>query len=144
MPFYSGVYFSHYSSPAVANANTRILCGQNTQAQNWAPIKLTVTDYGAVNPGTNYYFRFPLIILPNTGVNNVPLTYKMKLLQYSNGNAYPIILSQFNYENLVSAVNSYNFNNEWAYLSYSNNVVQQTMSLSFNYNSAYFDIYYAN
>ena len=30
MTFYNGAYFSHYSEPAVSNANTRILCGQNT------------------------------------------------------------------------------------------------------------------
>jgi hypothetical protein len=29
MNFYNGVYYSHYSSPAVTNANTRIMCGQN-------------------------------------------------------------------------------------------------------------------
>lgn len=138
MPFYSGVYFSHYSTPVVGNANTRILCGQNTLAQEWAPIKLTVTDYGAVNPGTSYYFRFPLIILPSGP--NVPLTYKVKLLQYANGNAYPNIISQFGYQNKESAVNSYSFSNDWASLSPSNNAVQKTMSLSFSYNS--FNIYY--
>jgi hypothetical protein len=95
MSFYSGVYYSHYSSPAIANANTRVLCGQNTQAQNWAPIKLTITDYGAVASGSSYYFRFPLITLPSGP--NVPLTYRVQLLQYSNGNAYPNIISQFNY-----------------------------------------------
>lgn len=95
MTFYNGVYYSHFSTPAVINANTRILCGQNTQAQNWAPAKLTVTDYGAVSSGSNYFFRFPLITLPSGA--NVPLTYKVKLLQYNNGNAYPIIVSQFNY-----------------------------------------------
>jgi hypothetical protein len=109
MPFYSGVYFSHYSSPAVNNANTRILCGQNTQAQNWAPVKLTITDYGALTSGSSYYFRFPLITLPSGSA--VPLTYNVKLLQYSNGNPYPTIISQYNFENKVSATNSFSSNN---------------------------------
>ena len=30
MPFYSGVYYSHWAGPARANANTRIKCGMNT------------------------------------------------------------------------------------------------------------------
>lgn len=110
MAFYSGVYYSHFSTPAVTNANTRVLCGQNTQSQNWAPIKLTVTDYGAVTAGTSYFFRFPLITLPSG--TNVPLTYKVKLLQYINGNSYPTIISQYNYENLNSVSGSgYNINN---------------------------------
>lgn len=95
MTFYNGIYYSHFSSPAVTNANTRILCGQNTQSQNWAPIKLTVTDYGAVTAGTSYFFRFPLITLPSS--NDSPLTYKVKLLQYANGKAFPTIISQFSF-----------------------------------------------
>lgn len=134
MSFYSGVYYSHYSSPAVTNANTRILCGQNTQGQNWAPIKLTVTDYGAVNSGTLYYFRFPLIIFPSG--NAVPLTYKVKLLQYSNNYAYPTIINQFRYENLVTASTTAYYYNRWATFSFSNNYVQQSaMSVYFSWNS---------
>lgn len=109
MAFYSGVYYSHFSTPAVTNANTRILCGQNTQAQNWAPIKFTVTDYGAVTAGTSYFFRFPLVTLPSP--NGAPLTYKVKLLQYSNGNAYPFIISQFSFENKYSVTTGYTSNN---------------------------------
>jgi hypothetical protein len=140
MPFYSGVYYSHYSNPAVPNSNTRILCGQNTQSQDWAPIRLTVTDYGAVTAGTIYYFRFPLITLPSG--SNVPLTYKVKLLQYSNGNAYPNIMNQFSFENKYSVTSSgISTSNEWAYLSYSNNIVQNNMNFNFYYNSAYFNIY---
>lgn len=30
MPFYSGVYYSHYAGTPVADANTRIKCGMNT------------------------------------------------------------------------------------------------------------------
>lgn len=133
MPFYSGVYYSHYSAPAVTNANTRILCGQNTQAQNWAPIKLTITDYGAVTAGTSYFFRFPLVTLPSGSA--VPLTYKVKLLQYSNGNAYPTIINQFSFENKYSVTNSYSSNSAWASLSLGSNVVQSTMSVSFSYSS---------
>jgi hypothetical protein len=139
MAFYSGVYYSHFSTPAVVNANTRILCGQNTLAQDWAPIKLTVTDYGAVTAGTGYFFRFPLITLPSGA--NVPLTYKVKLLQYSNGKAYPNIISRFSYENKETATNSYSFSYQWASLSASNNAVQKTMSLSFSYSSL--NIYYS-
>jgi len=87
------MYYSHFSNIAVLNANTRVLCGQNTQNQNWAPAKLTVTDYGAMSAGTSYYFRFPLIDFP-TGTT-VPLTYKVKLLQYANGNSYPVIMNQY-------------------------------------------------
>jgi hypothetical protein len=133
MAFYSGVYYSHFSTPAVANANTRILCGQNTLAQDWAPAKLTVTDYGDVTAGTNYFFRFPLITLPS--VTSSPLTYKVKLLQYSNGNAYPTIISQFSYENLIVVTTTNTVTNQAASISASNNAVQKTMSLSFAYSS---------
>lgn len=131
MTFYNGVYYSHYSSPAVVNANTRILCGQYTQGQNWAPVKLTVTDYGAVNAGTTYYFRFPLITFPSG--SSVPLTYKVKLLSYSNNNAYPVIMNQFRYENLVT-VSPGTYQYQWASTSVGNNAVQKsTLSLSFSW-----------
>ena len=94
-PYYNGIYYSHYSNIAVPNANTRTMCGKNTQNQNWAPAKLTVTDYGALSTSTTYYFRFPLITLPSG--TNVPLTYKAKLLYYANGVPYPTIISYFNY-----------------------------------------------
>ena len=97
MPFYSGVYYSHYASIAVANANTRIKCGINSQAQNYAPAILSITDYGALSTGTSYYFRFPLIALPSG--TNVPLTYKVKLLYYANGQPYPTVISEYSYEN---------------------------------------------
>jgi hypothetical protein len=95
MPFYSGVYYSHYAGTAVANANTRILCGMNSVTQEWAPAKLTITDYGALTAASSYFFRFPLIMLPSG--TNVPLTYKVRLLHYSNGVPYPTIVSFFNY-----------------------------------------------
>jgi hypothetical protein len=106
MDFYSGVYFTHFSNPAHTNANTRILCGQSTLAQNWAPIKLTTTDYTALAAASSYYFRFPLITMPSG--NNSPLTYKVKLLQYANGNHYPTIMSQFSYENVEQTSSTVN------------------------------------
>jgi len=95
MPFYSGVYYSHWASIAVASANTRIKCGANTQAQNYAPAILSITDYGTLSTASTYYFRFPLIALPSGTA--VPLTYKVKLLSYANGQPYPTIISQYNY-----------------------------------------------
>ena len=95
MPFYSGVYYSHWASIAVPNANTRIKCGANTQAQNYAPAILSITDYGALSTASTYYFRFPLITLPSG--TNVPLTYKVRLLSYANGQPYPTVISQYNY-----------------------------------------------
>lgn len=133
MNFYNGVYYSHFSSPAVTNANTRILCGQNTQKQNWAPIRLTITDYGAVNSGTNYYFRFPLITFPSGTA--VPLTYKVKLLQYANNIPYPVIVAQFNYENYQTCSPG-NVYNQWSSLSIGSKSVQQTsMSVAFYWSS---------
>ena len=101
MPFYSGVYYSHWASVDRPNANTRILCGKNTQDQNWAPAILSVTDYGALDTSTTYYLRFPLITLPSG--TNVPLTYRVRLLHYPNGQSYPTILSEYSYEALQKA-----------------------------------------
>ena len=78
MPFYSGVYYSHWASVARADANTRIKCGKNSQAQNYAPAILSITDYGALSSSSSYYIRFPLITLPSG--TNVPLTYRVRLL----------------------------------------------------------------
>lgn len=131
MPFYSGVYYSHYASNPVANANTRIKCGKNTQTQNWAPAILSITDYGALSTATSYYFRFPLITLPSG--TNVPLTYKVRLLYYANGVPYPTIISFFNYEaRYICTGADYDYN-KWAALSLSSNTVQTTMSMSFYY-----------
>jgi hypothetical protein len=140
MDFYSGVYFTHFSNPAHTNANTRILCGQSTLAQNWAPIKLTTTDYTALAAASSYYFRFPLITMPSG--NNSPLTYKVKLLQYANGNHYPTIMSQFSYENVEQTSSTVNIYNEVAYLTGSDDAVQKSTTLSFNYHSSYFNNYW--
>ena len=91
MPFYSGVEYSHWAGPNKANANTRIKCGKNSQAQNWAPAILSVTDYGALPAGSSLYMRFPLITLPSG--TNVPLTYKVRLMEYANNVPYPTIIS---------------------------------------------------
>ena len=95
MPFYSGVEYSHWAGTAVASANTRILCGRNSQTQNWAPAILSMTDYGALSSSSTYYFRFPLITLPSG--TNVPLTYRVRLLSYANGVAYPTVMSEYRY-----------------------------------------------
>lgn len=131
MPFYSGVYYSHYASFAVDNANTRIMCGKNTQAQNYAPAILSITDYGALSTSISYYFRFPLITLP-VGTN-VPLTYRVRLLSYPNGVPYPTVISEFTHEAKHRCTGTiYNYN-KWAELVLGSNVVQNTMSVSFRY-----------
>jgi len=131
-PYYNGIYYSHYASIAVPNANTRTMCGKNSQSQNWAPAKLTITDYGALSTSSSYYFRFPLITLPSG--TRVPLTYKVKLLYYANGSPYPTIISFYNYEAKDTCSPSTSDTNQYAYLSLSSNVVQTTMSVSFRYN----------
>lgn len=97
MTFYNGIYYSHYASPAVLNSNTRILCGQFVQAQNYAPIILSITDYGQMLANNAYYFRFPLTLLPSG--TKVPLTYQIKLVYYTSNNHYPIVYNTFKYEN---------------------------------------------
>lgn len=44
MTFQSGAYFSHFSSPAIANSNTRVICGQ--YLSSYTTTKLRITDYG--------------------------------------------------------------------------------------------------
>ena len=109
MDFESGVYFSHYSSPSVANANTRLHCGQ--YSESYTPIKLTVTDYGQMSANSNYYFRFPLIKNPS-GTNN-PLTYKVRLLHYGNSEYYPIVMNEYNYYGLQRTVSG---SSSWQYI----------------------------
>lgn len=132
-PYYNGIYYSHYASIAVSNANTRTMCGMDTQKQNWAPAKLTITDYGALSASTTYYFRFPLITLPSG--TNVPLTYKTKLLHYANGVPYPTIISYFDYEAKDKSSPATSDTNRWASFSLSNSVVQSTTSLTFDYST---------
>lgn len=71
----------------------------------------------------------------------VPLTYKVKLLQYGNGNAFPIIVNQFSFENKFSVTNSFSTTNAWASLSLGSSVVQSTMSVGFSYSS--FNIFWS-
>ena len=54
-----------------------------------------MTDYGAPSSSTSYYFRFPLITLPSG--TNVPLTYKVRLLEYANNVPYPTVISEYKY-----------------------------------------------
>lgn len=96
MTFQNGAYFTHYSSPAITNANTRILCGQ--YSASYTPIKLRVTDYGQFTAGTSYYFRFPMIMNPST--YNIPFIYKIRLLSYANTNFYPTTIGYYEYNGL--------------------------------------------
>ena len=132
MPFYNGIYYSHYANNPIPNANTRILCGARTYAQEYAPAKLTITDYGALSTSTNYYFRFPLITLPSG--TNVPLTYKAKLLYYANGVPYPTVISVYNYEAKYQSTPSSNEYQLTATLGLTSPVVQTTMTMQFYYN----------
>jgi hypothetical protein len=134
MPFYNGAYYSHYTNYPVADANTRIMCGSRVFAQEYAPAKLTITDYGALSTSIKYYFRFPLITLPSG--TNVPLTYKSKLLFYANGVPYPTIISMFNYEAKYLSTPPSNEYLKSATLTLTVPVVQTTMSMQFSYNSA--------
>lgn len=132
-PYYNGIYYSHFATIAVPNANTRTMCGMNTQTQNWAPAKLTITDYGALSTATNYFFRFPLIRLPSG--SNVPLTYKVKLLYYPNGSPYPTIISFFNYEAKDLCTGATTDTTRSSYLSLTSSVVQTTMTMTFGFSS---------
>ena len=130
--FESGAYFSHYSEPAVSNANTRVLCGQ--YSESYAPVKLTVTDYGQMSANSNYYFRFPLITNPSG--TNTPLLYKVRLLSYANSQYYPVVMGEYEYHNIQQTVSG---SSSWQYIytSESNDDVQKTMSLSITYNYYY-------
>lgn len=130
MPFYQGVYYSHYSSPAVPNANTRFHCGQ--YSQNYAPIKLAMTDYGTWTAGTTYYVRFPLLLLPST--TNSPLVYTLKLIQFTSNSHYPIVVSQYTSQNIIQTSTG-NWYNQNAYMNENNKYVQQNLVLGFVYNS---------
>jgi hypothetical protein len=132
MTFESGTYFSHYSSPAVSDSNTRLFCGQ--YSESYAPVKLRVTDYGTMSNSNNYYFRFPLI--QNPGSSNTPLIYRVRLLRYNNNEHYPTIISEYEYHNLQQIVTG-SSSSQYVYLSTSNEYVQNNLGLSFTYNSYY-------
>ena len=129
MTFESGTYFSHYSSPAVNNANTRLLCGQ--YSESYTPIKLTVTDYGQLSADSSYYFRFPLITNPSG--TNTPLVYRLRLLSYANSEHYPVVVGEYKYNNLQQTVSG-SSSWQYTYTSESNDDVQKSMSLSISYN----------
>ncbi len=128
--FASGTYYSHFSSPAVANANTRLKCGQHSQS--YAPIKLTTTDYGQVLANTNYYFRYPLIL--NPGDDYVPFIYRFRLLQYQNNAHFPVVVGSYEYEGLQYTINGNSYG-ETGQVSSSNNWVQTTVTLTYTWPS---------
>lgn len=96
MFFQNGIYFTHYSSPHVANANTRILIGQ--YSYSYTQPKVRVTDYGAFSSGTSYYFRFPMIKNPST--YNIPFIYTIRLLSYASNTHYPVVMGFYEYNGL--------------------------------------------
>ena len=125
----SGIYYSHYSSPAVNDANTRVLCGQ--YSESYSNVKLRVTDYGQFTAGTEYFFRFPLI--KNPAAENAPLTYHVKLLSYPNSKHHPITIGTYSHLNLGQTVYGNNYQTQHTRLSWSNYYVQNTMSLTMYY-----------
>lgn len=131
MTFQTGTYFTHFSSPAVTNANTRIMCGQ--YSSSYAQPKLRVTDYGQFTAGTTYYFRFPMITNPST--YNIPFIYTIKLLSYANSIYYPTILGYYEYNGLESTVVGNSYQISYVYTSVTSGFVQNNLALSFTYNS---------
>ena len=127
----SGIYYSHYSDPAVTNANTRVLCGQYDES--YSNVKLRVTDYGQFSAGTTYYFRFPLIKTPSG--DNSPLTYHVRLLKYDNSEHHPVIIGEYSHLNLGQTSNGNSYQTQQTRLSWSSGVVQNTMSLTTYYTS---------
>ena len=133
MVFESGAYFSHYSSPAVTNANTRLLCGQ--YSESFTPVKLRVTDYGAMNADSTYYFRFPLISNPSS--TGSPLVYKIRMLSYENSKYHPRVMGYYEYNNLEQTVSG---GSGWQYIRLyedNNDIVQNNLRLDITYNSYY-------
>ncbi len=138
MAFASGAYFSHYSSSdpiginSISTATTRILCGQ--YESSYAPVKLTMTDYGQMTENIQYDFRFPLITNPST--TNSPLTYRVRLLSYENGKHYPKIINEYSYENLEhTAANSASSSYAYATISSASKYVQSSVGLTLTYSS---------
>ena len=130
MDFSSGTYFSHYSEPAVTNANTRVMCGQ--YGSSYSNVKVRVTDYGAFTANTPYYFRFPL--LKNPSGASTPLTYRVRLLSYLNSKHHPIVYGEYQYYNLQQTVSG-STSSQAATMSSSGNTVQSSVSISLSYSS---------
>lgn len=129
MTFQNGVYFTHYSSPAIGNANTRIFCGQ--YASSYTMPKLRVTDYGQFTAGTSYYFRFPMIT--NPGTYNIPFIYKVRLLSYANNNYYPTVIGTYEYNGLQSTVVGNVYQTVQVRTTVTTAIVQNTLGLSVYY-----------
>lgn len=87
LAYTNGQYYTHLATPSITNANTRFMKGQN--ANNNAPSRFSVTDYGAFASGTTFTFKFPLITHP-TGTGT-PVTYRLSLYSIANGVTYPVI-----------------------------------------------------
>ena len=130
MTFETGVYFSHFSDPAVTNANTRILCGQ--YSESYSPVKLRVTDYGSFAADTEYYFRFPLIMNPSG--TTTPFMYKIRLLHYGSATFQPIVIGEYSYKNLQQTVSGSTSALPMS-LTTTGAVVQNTVSLTIQYTS---------
>lgn len=130
MFFESGTYFSHFSNPARNDANTRLLCGQ--YSESYSPIKLTVTDFGEMTLNTQYYFRFTLIKNPTS--SGVPFIYKVRLLHYENSKHYPIIMGEYEFNNLLETTTG-NLYTRTMSSTLSNNYVQKTATYSVTYSN---------
>lgn len=131
MTFQNGVYFTHFSSPAITNANTRIFCGQ--YSSSYTTPKLRITDYGQLTAGTSYYFRFPMIT--NPGTYNIPFIYKVRLLSYANSLHYPVQIGVYEYNGLQSTVVGNTYQTTQVRTSVSNAFVQNTLTLGAYYTS---------
>lgn len=129
MLFQSGTYFTHYSSPAITNANTRIMCGQ--YGASYAQAKLRVTDYGQFTAGTSYYFRFPMITNPST--YNIPFVYTVRLLSYANTNYYPTTIGFYEYNGLQRTNVGNSYQTQSSQTTVSNAYVQNTLTLGVYY-----------
>ena len=129
MTFQNGVYFTHYSLPAVTNANTRIFCGQ--YSSSYTTPRLRVTDFGQFSAGTSYYFRFPMI--SNPGTYNIPFIYNIRLLSYANSNFYPTVMGAYEYNGLQSTNVGNTYQTTQVRTTVSNAVVQSSMGLSAYY-----------
>jgi len=108
------------------------MCGDTSMEEN---VKLTVTDYGAMNAGTSYYFRFPLVKNP-PNVDH-PLTYKLKLLRWNSNTFYPTIMGEYTMENYQQVVTGNSYTKSLT-LSDSGDSVQSTLSLNMNYGNNWY------
>lgn len=130
MTFQNGYYFSHFSSPAVTNANTRLFCGQ--YSSSYTTPRLRTTDYGQLSAGTSYIFRYPLITNPTS--RYLPFIYKFRLLSYANNIHYPTVIGYYEYNGLVLTATG-STSNVNLYHSISNAIVQSTLTFGVIFNT---------